>query len=160
MSFLFSFVQVVLSLYFISHVTRNVYIQVGCNTGYKLQELKKMEYLTGFLHISNLENAVDAREANLKEKEMIKKLVYEWSSSNLNLQDEDAKQVLEDLQPHPMVQDIQICHYRSSEFPIWIRYGKYENLGSIYLIIAQGSKSSLLASYPTSENSVSKTCQK
>ncbi|KAM5578812.1 putative disease resistance protein RGA3 [Rosa sericea] len=107
--------------------------QVGCNTGYKLQELKNMEYLTGFLHISNLENAVDAGEANLKEKEMIDKVVYEWSSSNLNLQDEDAKQVLQDLQPHPRVQEIQICHYRSCEFPIWIRYGKYENLTSIYL---------------------------
>ncbi|KAL6144812.1 hypothetical protein ACLB2K_055502 [Fragaria x ananassa] len=122
--------------------------QVGCNTGYKLQELKKMEYLTGFLHISNLENAVDAREANLKEKEMIKKLVYEWSSSNLNLQDEDAKQVLEDLQPHPMVQDIQICHYRSSEFPIWIRYGKYENLGSIYLNHCTGIKILSLGELP------------
>lgn len=116
-----------------SHVTKIYTIQVGCKKGYKLEELKKMKYLTGFLHISNLENAVDAGEVNLKEKKMIEKVVYEWSSSNLNLQDEEVKQVLEDLQPPPRVEEIQICHYRSYEFPIWMRYRKFDNLYSIYL---------------------------
>ncbi|KAK9923165.1 hypothetical protein M0R45_031597 [Rubus argutus] len=107
--------------------------QIGCKKGYKLEELKKMKYLTGLLHISHLENAVDAGEVNLKEKEMIEKVVFEWSSSNLNLQDEEVKQVLEDLQPPPRVEEIQICHYRSYEFPIWMRYRKFDNLYSIYL---------------------------
>ncbi|XP_024178444.1 disease resistance protein RGA2 isoform X2 [Rosa chinensis] len=108
--------------------------QVGCKTGYKLEELKNMEYLTGTLHISKLENATNAEEANLKEKELIEKVIYEWSNSDLNLQDEATeKQVLEDIQPHSRVKELQICHYRSTEFPIWMRGRQLQNLVNIEL---------------------------
>ncbi|XP_008243862.1 PREDICTED: putative disease resistance protein RGA3 [Prunus mume] len=112
--------------------------QVGCKTGYKLEELKNMAYLTGKLHISKLENAVDAGEANLKGKEMLQKVVYEWSNSDLNLQDDDIEnQVLEDLEPHPMVlKELEICHYRGTAVPTWMqadRLGQFRKLVSIRL---------------------------
>ncbi|KAL6285866.1 hypothetical protein ACE6H2_010256 [Prunus campanulata] len=110
--------------------------QVGRDTGYKLEELKKMEYLTGTLHISKLENSENAVEANLKGKEMIQKVVYEWSSntSDVNLQDEAAaKQVLEDLQPYSSLKELQICHYRGTDFPNWMKHGQLRNLVNISL---------------------------
>ncbi|KAL6134351.1 hypothetical protein ACLB2K_066583 [Fragaria x ananassa] len=45
--------------------------QVGCNTGYKLEELKDMEHLTGKLHILNLEHAVNAGKAKKREGKQI-----------------------------------------------------------------------------------------
>ncbi|XP_050135463.1 putative disease resistance protein RGA3 isoform X1 [Malus sylvestris] len=106
---------------------------VSCETGNKLEELKNMVYLRGTLHISKLENAVNAGEANLKGKEMIEKVVYEWSSNDVNFHDEAAaKQVLEDLEPHPKaLKELQICHYKGTEFPRWM--GLLTNLVSIYL---------------------------
>ncbi|TQD95442.1 hypothetical protein C1H46_018927 [Malus baccata] len=85
------------------------------------------------LHISKLENAVNAGEANLKGKEMIEKVVYEWSNNDVNFHDEAAaKQVLEDLEPHPKaLKELQICHYKGTEFPRWM--GLLTNLVSIYL---------------------------
>lgn len=53
------------------------------------------------MHISILEIALDAREANLKKNKLIKKWYMNGAaSSNLTLQDGAAKQVLEDLQPN------------------------------------------------------------
>ncbi|CAN6570769.1 unnamed protein product [Malus baccata var. baccata] len=106
---------------------------VSCETGNKLEELKNMVYLRGTLHITKLENAVNAGEANLKGKEMIEKVVYEWSSNDVNFHDEAAaKQVLEDLEPHPKaLKELQICHYKGTEFPRWM--GLLTNLVSIYL---------------------------
>lgn len=125
--------------------------QVGCNTGYKLEELKNMEHLTGKLHISNLEHAVNAgkakkrggeansaqvnaKEANLEGKKMINKMVYEWSDSELNLQDDAIeKQVLEDLKPPPGITELRICHYRGSEFPSWMGGGQLQDVVTIVL---------------------------
>ncbi|CAN6556512.1 unnamed protein product [Malus baccata var. baccata] len=113
---------------------------VSEETGYKLEELKNMVYLRGTLHITKLENAVNAGEANLKGKEMIQKVVYEWSDNDLNFHDEAAaKQVLEDLEPHPRaLKELQICHYKGTEFPRWM--GLLTNLVSIHLNNCNRSK--------------------
>lgn len=110
-----------------------------------------MEHLTGKLHISNLEHAVNAgkakkgggeansaqvnaKEANLEGKKMINKMVYEWSDSELNLQDDAIeKQVLEDLKPPPGITELRICHYRGSEFPSWMGGGQLQDVVTIVL---------------------------
>ncbi|XP_048318710.2 putative disease resistance protein RGA3 [Ziziphus jujuba] len=107
---------------------------VGHDMGYRLEELKNMVHLTGTLHISKLENAVNAGHANLKDKEWIQKVVYEWSNQNVNTQDKAREEeVLEELQPHSNVKEIHIFQYRGIELPTWMRNGQLQNLVTISL---------------------------
>lgn len=108
--------------------------QVGHKTGYRIEELKNLAYLSGKLHVSKLENAVSVGDAKLNEKKYLRKLVFEWSDRVSNTHDEAAeKGVLEGLQPHLNLKELQICHYRGKEFPAWMREGRLQNLVSVTL---------------------------
>uniref|UniRef100_A0A7N2R3B9 Uncharacterized protein n=1 Tax=Quercus lobata TaxID=97700 RepID=A0A7N2R3B9_QUELO len=108
--------------------------QVGNKTGYGIEELKNMAYLSGTLHISKLENVVNVREAKMNEKKYLRKLVFEWSDRVVNTQDEATeKSVLEGLQPHSNLKELQIRHYRGNEFLAWMREGQLQNLVSVTL---------------------------
>ncbi|XP_062172112.1 putative disease resistance protein RGA3 [Alnus glutinosa] len=108
--------------------------QVGDKNGYGVEQLEKMAYLSGKLHISNLENAVNARDAKLNEKKSLVKLVFEWSDRVVNTQDEATESsLLEDLQPHSNIRELQIIRYRGNEFPAWIQEGRLQNLVSLTL---------------------------
>ncbi|KAF3960657.1 hypothetical protein CMV_014645 [Castanea mollissima] len=108
--------------------------QVGNKTGYGIEELKNMAYLSGTLHISKLENVDDVREAKMNEKKYLWKLVFEWSDRVVNTHDEATeKSVLEGLQPHSNLKELQIRHYRGNEFPAWMREGQLQNLISVTL---------------------------
>ncbi|KAB1213554.1 Disease resistance protein RGA2 [Morella rubra] len=96
--------------------------RVGDRDGFRIGELKNMEHLSGTLHISKLENAINAGEASLNDKKNLHKLVLEWSEGIFNVQDEAAEtRVLEDLQPHPNLKELQIFGFRGNEFPGWMR---------------------------------------
>ncbi|KAH7547385.1 hypothetical protein FEM48_Zijuj01G0304100 [Ziziphus jujuba var. spinosa] len=102
--------------------------------GIRLEELKNMVYLTGTLHISKLENAATVGDANLKDKEWLQKVVYEWSNQNINTQDKAREEeVLEELQPHSNVREVHIFHYRGIELPTWMKNGQLQNLVAISL---------------------------
>ncbi|KAJ9185681.1 hypothetical protein P3X46_005281 [Hevea brasiliensis] len=108
--------------------------RVGNQTGYELRQLKEMAHLTGTLHISNLENAVDAAEAKLNEKERLEKIVFEWTSREVSSQDEAAEEtVLERLQPHSDLKELAISHYGGARFPPWMTDGQLRKLVSISL---------------------------
>ncbi|KAB1213552.1 putative disease resistance protein RGA1 [Morella rubra] len=108
--------------------------RVGERDGFRIGELKNMEHLSGALHISKLENAINAGEASLNDKKNLHKLVLEWSEGIFNVQDEAAEtRVLEDLQPHPNLKELQIFGFRGNEFPGWMRQGRLQNLVSVTL---------------------------
>ncbi|GMY23676.1 putative disease resistance protein RGA3 isoform X2 [Fagus crenata] len=108
--------------------------RVGDKNGYRIEELKNMSNLSGTLHISELQNAVNVGEAKLNEKEYLQKLVFEWSDKIVNTHNEATEMsVLEDLQPHLNLKELKICHYRGSEFPAWMREGLLQNLVSVTL---------------------------
>ncbi|KDP39600.1 hypothetical protein JCGZ_02620 [Jatropha curcas] len=114
---------------------RNLHkFKVGNQTGYAIRELKEMVYLTGELHISNLEVAVDATDAKLNEKERLQKVVFEWTRRDVNSQDEAAEEmVLRDLQPHSDLKELVISNYGGARFPSWMTEGQLRNLVSISL---------------------------
>ena len=106
--------------------------------GYGIEELKGMPYLTGTLHISNLENVVNAADAELNKKENLNTLVLEWSSNEVAgvAGDEAAVQavkVLEDLQPHSELKELKIYHFRGTTFPHWMTSGQLQNLVAVSL---------------------------
>ncbi|XP_059654303.1 putative disease resistance RPP13-like protein 1 [Cornus florida] len=105
---------------------------IGPESGYGIDELKGMIYLKGTLRISKLEHAVNAEAAKLKEKEGLEKVVFEWSDTDGRPRDEAADEgVLEDLQPHSNLKELQIFHYKGTRFPSWIRDGLLQNIGTI-----------------------------
>ncbi|KAG7998014.1 hypothetical protein I3843_01G237200 [Carya illinoinensis] len=102
--------------------------EVGRNPGHRIEELKNMVYLTGTLRITKLENAVNSREANLKDKKMLQKLEYAWSNGSNVDEAGDRDALLEDLQPHLNVEELIICHYRGNDFPSWMGNGLLRKL--------------------------------
>jgi Leucine-rich repeat (LRR) protein len=108
---------------------------VGHENGYGIEELEKMAHLSGTLHISKLEKAANARAAKLNEKKSLDKLVFEWSDRVVNTQDEATTEnsVLEGLQPHSNLKELQILCYRGNEFPTWMKEGRLQNLVSLTL---------------------------
>ncbi|OMP03361.1 Disease resistance protein [Corchorus capsularis] len=108
---------------------------VSGTSGHGIEELKDMANLTGTLHISKLENAVNVADAKLKEKETLQKLVLEWSDKDFKQQDEDrATRNLEDLQPHSNLQELALHHFKGSYFPLWMTNGVLQNLVTLSLI--------------------------
>ncbi|KAL7204132.1 hypothetical protein ACSBR2_017240 [Camellia fascicularis] len=103
--------------------------QIKHNPGYGIDELKDMKCLKGTLHISKLENATNAAEAKLKDKEKLEKVVFEWSNSDGDQQHEATDEsVLEDLQPHTNLKVLQLLCYKGTRFPSWIRDGLLQKL--------------------------------
>ena len=109
--------------------------QIGsAEDGCGIKELKDMKNLTGTLHILKLENAANAEEAKLTEKTCLDKLVLEWSNRDTDPEDQAAEErVLEDLQPHSNLDKLQICHYRGTRLPVWMRDGLFEKLVTVSL---------------------------
>ena len=103
--------------------------------GYGIEELKDMVHLDGTLRITKLENAANnAREAKLNQKERLDKLVLEWSNINRSADAEAAEEtMLEELQPHSNLKHIQICNYRGTRLPVWMKDGLLQNLVTVSL---------------------------
>ncbi|XWS42771.1 hypothetical protein CRYUN_Cryun16bG0042900 [Craigia yunnanensis] len=91
---------------------------VSGTSGHGIGELKDMANITGTLHISNLENAVNAVDAKLNEMESLQKLVLEWSDKDFNQEDDvRAERGLKDLQPHSNLKELALDHFKGSNFP-------------------------------------------
>ncbi|TXG66483.1 hypothetical protein EZV62_007758 [Acer yangbiense] len=129
---------------------RNLHaFQVGRKSGYGIEELKNMAYLTGTLHISKLENAVNAGDAKLNEKKNLDNLVLEWSVRGVHPQGiSDEERLLVDLQPHSNLAELQILNYMGNNFPNWITGGQLQNLQTLTLNGCTGCRILSLAQIP------------
>ncbi|KAL5720301.1 hypothetical protein ACHQM5_012980 [Ranunculus cassubicifolius] len=90
---------------------------VGKHDGCHITELKHMVNLGGTLRILRLENVCsteEAKEAALDHKKYLNKLELEWSKLD------DGLQLLENLQPHATIEELQIVGYGGVKFPSWI----------------------------------------
>ncbi|KAM4118582.1 hypothetical protein ACB094_02G214600 [Castanea mollissima] len=101
---------------------------IGQKIGHRIEELGRLSQLRGGLKIFNLEHVRDkeeAKAANLVGKTRLHKLKFHWSHERVgNNNDED---VLEGLQPHPLLKSLKIKNFRGEKFPLWILAG--ENSG-------------------------------
>ncbi|PIA60043.1 hypothetical protein AQUCO_00400723v1 [Aquilegia coerulea] len=90
---------------------------VGKENGCHITELKNMVNLRGTFRILRLENvsgSKEAKEAALHQKKYLDKLEYHWTEL------QDGLDLLENLQPHTQVQELQIVGYAGAKFPSWI----------------------------------------
>ncbi|XP_057778311.1 putative disease resistance RPP13-like protein 1 [Salvia miltiorrhiza] len=94
---------------------------VGDENGCKIEELGSLVNLKGEVRIHNLERVDDkekARKANLFKKSKILKLCLTWNRGRREGERND-EDVLEGLQPHSHLRELQIRRFKGKRFPLW-----------------------------------------
>jgi len=107
---------------------------VGRQSETSIKELGKLRHLRGELHIRNLQNVVDARdaaEANLKGKKDLDKLRFTWDGDTHDPQ--HVTSTLEKLEPNRNVKDLWIDGYGGVRFPEWVGESSFSNIVSLRL---------------------------
>ncbi|KAJ1263469.1 hypothetical protein BS78_09G186800 [Paspalum vaginatum] len=93
--------------------------------GYRINELKAMNGVTGHIAIKNIESVASAEEAHeafLTKKAYIKTLHLEWSDGR-RLTSEEADrdiEILEHLQPHHELSELTVKAFAGFYFPNWL----------------------------------------
>ncbi|CAL5331505.1 unnamed protein product [Camellia sinensis] len=107
------------------------------NNGHQLRELGNLIYLRGKLCLSGLQNVVvplDAREANLNDKQGLDVLSMEWSVHSDDSRDVRVEtEVLDMLQPHKNLKELHIEGYLGTRFPTWIGDPLFSNMAHLSL---------------------------
>ncbi|XP_054790915.1 putative disease resistance protein RGA1 isoform X2 [Prosopis cineraria] len=118
----------------LKHLKNLTAFYVGKQSGSNTKELGKLNYLQGCLQISQLENindAIDAREAKMKDKKYLNELYLKWIGNNEDSQNE--RSILEVLQPHVNLKKLFIHNYGGTRFANWIDSPYLPNLVSLEL---------------------------
>ena len=106
---------------------------VGRQSETSIKELGKL-HLRGALHIGNLQNVVDARDAvdaNLKGIKHLDMLRFTWDGDTHDPQ--HVTSTLEKLEPTRNVKDLQIYGYGGVRFPEWVGESSFSNIVSLNL---------------------------
>ncbi|CAL5331504.1 unnamed protein product [Camellia sinensis] len=107
------------------------------NNGLRIRELGNLIYLRGKLCLSGLQNMVvplDAREANLNDKQGLDVLSMEWSVHSDDSRDARVEtEVLDMLQPHKNLKELHIKGYLGTRFPTWIEDPLFSNMAHLSL---------------------------
>ncbi|KAI8570618.1 hypothetical protein RHMOL_Rhmol01G0049600 [Rhododendron molle] len=105
---------------------------VGNGNGSTIAELGNLIHLSGTLSISGLENvtdALDARRANLKDKQGLNVLSMEWSNISNNSRNGNVEsRVIDMLEPHKKLKKLSINGYGGFTFPNWIGNSLFSNM--------------------------------
>ncbi|RVW92951.1 putative disease resistance RPP13-like protein 1 [Vitis vinifera] len=95
------------------------------NSSSSIKELKKL---------SNVVDAQDAMDADLKGKHNIKELTMEWGNDfDDTRKEENEMQVLELLQPHKNLEKLTISFYGGGIFPSWMRNPSFSQMVQLCL---------------------------
>ncbi|XP_011020963.1 PREDICTED: putative disease resistance RPP13-like protein 1 [Populus euphratica] len=108
---------------------------VGRQSETSIKELGKLRFLQGELHIGNLQNIVDARdaaEANLKGRKDLDELRLTWDGDTHDPQ--HVRSTLEKLEPNRNVKVLHIYGYGGVRFPEWVGESSFTNIVSLKLI--------------------------
>ncbi|KAL4350836.1 hypothetical protein AHAS_Ahas10G0181800 [Arachis hypogaea] len=111
---------------------------VGKHEGNKINELGALANLHQTIFIDKLENVVnssEALEARMFEKDGIECLLLEWSPDEYEntVDSQTERDILEKLQPHSNLKQLQIWGYRGTTFPDWLGHCSYHNITQITL---------------------------
>ncbi|KAG5564312.1 hypothetical protein RHGRI_000495 [Rhododendron griersonianum] len=108
---------------------------VGNGNESTIAELGNLIHLRGTLSISGLENvadALDARRANLKDKQGLDVLSMEWSNISNNSRNGNVEsRVIDMLEPHKKLKELSIIGYGGFPFPNWVGNSSFSNMVSL-----------------------------
>ncbi|KAH7676433.1 P-loop containing nucleoside triphosphate hydrolase protein [Dioscorea alata] len=104
--------------------------------GHRIEELKDMKQLRGVLRISDLyavHTEEEAKQAKLNEKEHISKLElhWTWTLEKVDISKGSDDLVLEGLQPHQNLKELEIFRYGGAKTPSWLQCGYLTNLEAL-----------------------------
>ncbi|XP_054811919.1 putative disease resistance RPP13-like protein 1 [Prosopis cineraria] len=94
---------------------------------FNIRELGRLE----IFELDNINDPMDAKVANMKEKNHLKNLTLRWSGNNVDSQNEMS--VLEALQPHINLNHLVIKNYGGTRFADWMDAPYLPNLVSVDL---------------------------
>ncbi|XP_068501334.1 putative disease resistance RPP13-like protein 1 [Phaseolus vulgaris] len=77
--------------------------------------------------VQNILNPLDALEANVKDKHLVK-LELKWKSDHIPDDPRKEKEVIQNLQPSKHLEDLKIWNYNGTEFPSWVFDNSLSNL--------------------------------
>ncbi|XP_050378815.1 disease resistance protein RPV1-like [Argentina anserina] len=103
----------------------------GCHIG----QLKNLNDLKGALCISRLENVMNVEEvveASLVQKKFLDRLELRWSHL-LSTNKEEQEEILEWLEPHGGLKELQIQYFGGSKLPTWISSPSFAVLVAVTL---------------------------
>ncbi|KAH1064645.1 hypothetical protein J1N35_029632 [Gossypium stocksii] len=110
---------------------------LGDQTGSSINELGKLKHLRGRLSISGLKTvacAMDAKDANLKDKVDLKKLELRWGKDDdIDGDSRHDREVLKQLKPHTNLEHLVIRSYKDIIFPEWVGHSSFSNIVSLGL---------------------------
>ncbi|TYI29618.1 hypothetical protein ES332_A05G329300v1 [Gossypium tomentosum] len=110
---------------------------LGYQTGSSINELGKLKHLRGRLSILGLKTvacAMDAKDANLKDKVDLKKLELRWGKDDdIDGDSRQDREVLEQLKPHTNLEHLVIQSYKGTRFPEWVGHSSFSNIVSLRL---------------------------
>ncbi|XP_048136874.1 putative disease resistance protein At3g14460 [Rhodamnia argentea] len=110
---------------------------VGSRKGSRLEELNSLPHLQGELFISELQKVEEVRDvvdANLLQKQGLTNLSLHWDEHLENLQNHELEaQVLESLQPHINLENLNISNYGGAIFSSWLGGPSYTKTVSLCL---------------------------
>ncbi|KAK8714292.1 hypothetical protein V6N13_149485 [Hibiscus sabdariffa] len=109
---------------------------LGDQSGSCINELGKLKHLRERLAISGLETvagAVDAKDANLKDRINLKTLELIWGKSKDGDDSKHDREVLEQLEPHLNLECLVITGYNGTRFPEWVGRSSFSNMVSLSL---------------------------
>ena len=112
---------------------------VSKDSGSRINELGKLSHLRSTLTISKLEfvvNAIDASKADLKSKNYLNELVFQWNSDTHEVQTETK--VLKNLRPHENLKKLTIENYGGARFPNWLGDAIFANM--VFLCLSRCKK--------------------
>ncbi|MED6184471.1 hypothetical protein PIB30_047731 [Stylosanthes scabra] len=111
---------------------------VGKHEGNMIKELGALANLHESMSIAKLENvdsSIESSEARMFDKDGISCLRLGWSSDkDENIADSQIERdILDKLQPHSNLKELEIMGYRGTTFPDWLGHSSYHNITTLTL---------------------------
>jgi hypothetical protein len=100
-------------------------------SGHHIDELQTLNNLRSLsIHnLENVENPIEAMNANLSKKESLISLFLIWTLSNSD--NPEQEQVIDNLRPHPNLKELKITGYEGHKYPIWMKDSSHLDLSSL-----------------------------
>jgi len=108
---------------------------VGHGREFGIQQLGELNLDGGVSigELQNVENSVDALEADLKNKTHLVELELEWTRNGNSIDSEKVEDVIEKLEPSKNLKVLSIYDYAGKQFPNWLLKNSLLNLESLEL---------------------------
>ncbi|CDP17839.1 unnamed protein product [Coffea canephora] len=107
-------------------------VVVGKHGGFRLNDLGNLSLLAGslaILELQNVTNVQEARDANLKNKRDLDKIVLAWNSEyDGSLSKVLQQDLLEALRPHTNLTSLEIEFYKGDKFSSWVGDSSFTKL--------------------------------